>query len=94
MYLGLIKILKGITIYRDGSRFPILSTDGELSDFQQNKDKQFKITNESNEDVVARGDEIIKLPDGSLTTMYHYMKNSEIEIEEILTSEKFENIDS
>ena len=53
----------------------------------------FKITNENNEEVVTKGDEIIKLQDGSLTTMYHYMKNSETEIEEILTSEKFENID-
>ena len=44
--------------------------------------------------MVARGDEIIKLPDGSLTTMYHYVKNSNLEIEEILTSKKFENIDS
>ena len=42
---------------------------------------------------MTRGDEIIKLEDGSLTTMYHYMKNSETEIEEILTSKKFENID-
>ena len=86
--------LKGVTIYRDGSRFPILSTEGELTDFQQNKEKQFKITNENNEDMMVRGDEIMKLPNGSLTTMYHYMKNSETEIEEILTSEKFENIDS
>jgi len=86
--------LKGVTIYRDGSRFPILSTEGELSDFQQNKEKQFKITDENNKDMMIRGDEIIKLPNGSLTTMYHYMKNSETEIEEMLTSEKFENIDS
>jgi len=86
--------LKGVTIYRDGSRFPILSTEGELTDFQENKEKQFKITNENNEDIMVRGDEIMKLPNGSLTTMYHYMKNSETEIEEILTSEKFENIDS
>ena len=86
--------LKGVTIYRDGSRFPILSTEGELTDFQKNKEKQFKITNDNAEEMVARGDEIIKLPDGSLTTMYHYVKNSNLEIEEILTSKKFENIDS
>ena len=85
--------LKGVTIYRDGSRFPILSTEGELTDFQQNKEKQFKITNEAGEEILARGDEIIKLPDGSLTTMYHYIKNSDTEIEEILASKKFENID-
>ena len=27
--------LKGVTIYRDGSRFPILSTQGELTEFQE-----------------------------------------------------------
>jgi len=86
--------LKGVTIYRDGSRFPILSTEGELTDFQKKKEKQFKIINDNNEEMVARGDEIIKLPDGSLTTMYHYVKNSNLGIEEVLTGEKFENIDS
>ena len=86
--------LKGVTIYRDGSRFPILSTnDDELTDFQKNKDKEFEITNNNNETIKAKGDEIIKLPDGSLTTMYHYMKNSETKIEEIIESEKFQSAD-
>ena len=84
--------LKGVTIYRDGSRFPILSTnENELTDFQKNKDKEFEITNNNNETINAKGDEIIKLPDGTLTTMYHYMKNSETKIEEIIESEKFQN---
>ena len=84
--------LKGVTIYRDGSRFPILSTnENELTDFQKNKDKEFEITNNNNETIKAKGDEIIKLPDGTLTTMYHYMKNSETKIEEIIESEKFQN---
>ena len=47
----------------------------------------------SEEDTIINGDEIIKLPDGSLTTMYHYMKNSETKIEEVLTNAKFENAD-
>ncbi|MAZ60800.1 MAG: ribonucleoside-diphosphate reductase, adenosylcobalamin-dependent [Candidatus Marinimicrobia bacterium] len=86
--------LKGVTIYRDGSRFPILSTnENELTDFQKNKDKEFEITNNNNETIKAKGDEIIKLPDGSLTTMYHYMKNSETKIEEIIESEKFQSAD-
>ena len=84
--------LKGVTIYRDGSRFPILSTDGELTDFQKQKDMQFKIKNDANEDVLVSGDEIIKLDDGSLTTVYHFMKNSETEIEEVLVDSKFENV--
>ena len=41
--------------------------------------------------MMIRGDEIIKLPNGSLTTMYHYMKNSETKIEEIIESEKFQS---
>ena len=86
--------LKGVTIYRDGSRFPILSTnENELTDFQKNKDKEFEITNNNNETIKAKGDEIIKLPDGTLTTMYHYMKNSETKIEEIIDSEKFQNVE-
>ena len=32
-----------------------------------------------------------RLPDGTLTTMYHYMNNSETKIEEIIESEKFQN---
>ena len=35
--------LKGVTIYRDGSRFPILSTERELTEFQRIKEKEFKI---------------------------------------------------
>ena len=85
--------LKGVTIYRDGSRFPILSTEGELTDFQLQKEKQFKITNDDGVEEVIQGDEIIKLPSGSLTTMYHYMKNSDTKIEEVLSNSKFENAD-
>ena len=85
--------LKGVTIYRDGSRFPILSTEGELTDFQLQKEKQFKITNDDGDEEIIQGDEIIKLPNGSLTTMYHYMKNSNTKIEEVLSNSKFENAD-
>ena len=40
------------------------------------------------------GEEIIKLPDGSLTTVYHYMKNSSLGLEEILTDTELEEIES
>ena len=40
----------------------------------------------------ANGEEIIKLPDGTLTTVYHYLKNSDVDIEEILTNPEFEEI--
>ena len=83
--------LKGVTIYRDGSRFPILSTEGELTEFQKDKDKQFQITNDDGQDNLVNGDEIIKLDDGTLTTVYHFMKNSDTKIDEVLEDAKFEN---
>jgi ribonucleoside-diphosphate reductase alpha chain len=65
--------LKGITIYREGSRYPILSTTGKKTEFDEEKDKSFKIKMNGNE-VVAKGDDVIMLPDGKLTTIYHAMK--------------------
>jgi ribonucleoside-diphosphate reductase alpha chain len=35
--------LKGITIYRDGSRYPILSVDGTGTPFQESKNKRFRL---------------------------------------------------
>ena len=64
-----------------------------MSDFQLQKEKQFKITNDDGKDEIINGDEIIKLPNGQLTTMYHYMKNSDLKIEEVLTNTEFENAD-
>ena len=54
------KKLKGVTIYRDGSRFPILSTDGELTEFQTVKDKEFSITIDDDQVITANGEEIIE----------------------------------
>ena len=88
------KKLKGVTIYRDGSRFPILSTDGELTEFQRMKEKEFHITVDRGQVITANGEEIIKLPDGSLTTVYHHLKNSDIAIETVLTNTKFEEIEA
>ena len=85
--------LKGVTIYRDGSRFPILSTEGDLTEFQKVKEKEFRITIDRDQVITANGEEIIKLPDGSLTTVYHYVKNSDLAIEEVLTQTKFEDIE-
>ena len=88
------KDLKGVTIYRDGSRFPILSTETELTEFQKIKENEFKISVDGDEIITANGEEIIKLPDGSLTTVYHYMKNSDKAIEEVLTKVEFEEIET
>jgi len=86
--------LKGVTIYRDGSRFPILSTETELTEFQKIKENEFKISVDGDEIITANGEEIIKLPDGSLTTVYHYMKNSDKAIEEVLTKVEFEELET
>ena len=86
--------LKGVTIYRDGSRFPILSTETELTEFQKIKENEFKISVDGDEIITANGEEIIKLPDGTLTTVYHYMKNSDKAIEEVLTNTEFEEIET
>ena len=89
------KDLKGVTIYRDGSRFPILSTEEtELTEFQKIKENEFKISVDGDEIITANGEEIIKLPDGTLTTVYHYMKNSDMAIEEVLTNTEFEEIET
>ena len=88
------KDLKGVTIYRDGSRFPILSTETELTEFQKIKENEFKISVDGDEIITANGEEIIKLPDGTLTTVYHYMKNSNMAIEEVLTNTEFEEIET
>ena len=84
--------LKGITIYRDGSRFPILSVEGKATDFQKNKIKKYTITDENDEKIEISGDEIIKMPDGSLTTIYHFMKNSNMKIDELLTINELQEI--
>ena len=54
------KKLKGVTIYRDGSRFPILSVENELTPFQAYKDKKFEIVNEEGETIEVRGDHVLK----------------------------------
>ncbi|EHO41251.1 ribonucleoside-diphosphate reductase, adenosylcobalamin-dependent [Caldithrix abyssi DSM 13497] len=72
------KGLKGITIYRDGSRYPILSVDGQKTEFQKIKEKLFKILlADTKEEVTLKGDDIIQTPDGKLTTVYHYLKSTE-----------------
>ena len=85
--------LKGVTIYRDGSRYPILSVEGELTHFQENISKKYSITNENGEPEIVNGDEIIKMPDGSLTTVYHFIKNSRTNIDDVMTTKKIESVE-
>ncbi len=64
---------KGITVYRDGSRYPILSVKGEETPFQKFKDKKFKIKDGESEKVVT-GNEVLVTQSGRLTTIYHGQK--------------------
>ncbi|NPA22533.1 MAG: adenosylcobalamin-dependent ribonucleoside-diphosphate reductase [Candidatus Micrarchaeota archaeon] len=66
--------LKGITVYREGSRFAVLSTGDNGSDFSKYKTKRFKIKTRNNKEYVVYGDEVIILPNQKLTTPYHYLK--------------------
>lgn len=77
------KGLKGITIYRDGSRYPILSVAQEQTEFQEIKKKTFKVyTND--QEFTLKGDEVFALENGLLTTAYHAVKeNHPVKIEEI-----------
>ena len=75
------KGLKGITVYRDGSRYPILSVKSERTDFQKMKEKNFKIMLANGaEEVTLRGDDVILTPDERLTTVYHYIKQKSVKI--------------
>ena len=65
-----------------------------MTEFQKIKDKDFHITIDNNQIITANGEEHIKLPDGSLTTVYHHVKNSDVGIEEVLTNTKFEGIEA
>jgi len=86
------KKLKGVTIYRDGSRFPILSVDNKLTAFQQYKDKKFEIVNDEGATVEVRGDYVLKTEDGRLTTLYHYMNNSDNQFSTVTTKKQVEEV--
>ncbi|MBI2141191.1 adenosylcobalamin-dependent ribonucleoside-diphosphate reductase [Candidatus Woesearchaeota archaeon] len=69
--------LKGITIYREGSRYPILSTGTQKSEFQKAAEEQYDVEVDG-EQRLMRGDDVIALPDGRLTTVYSAAKNGQI----------------
>lgn len=70
------KGLKGITIYRDGSRFPILTREGEKSDFQAYREKRFEMQIDKDKVVEFTGDEVMVLEDGTLSTPFHYFRKT------------------
>jgi len=65
--------LKGITVYRDGSRYPILSVKGDETPFQKFREKKFAIKSGADSKEVY-GDEVMVTPTGKLTTIYHGKK--------------------
>ena len=85
--------LKGITIYRDGSRFPILTTDTKKTDFQHFKKKKFEIPTTGGDNLEIFGDEIIRLENGSLSTPYHLLnKNIDQNIKAELKVEEYDHV--
>jgi ribonucleoside-diphosphate reductase alpha chain len=69
--------LKGLTIYREGSRYPILQAESKITDFQKFKDKKYKLTSPTGEIIEGNGDTVVTMPDGSLTTIYHLLKQQQ-----------------
>ena len=83
---------KGVTIYRDGSRFPILSVENQLTEFQKYKDKKFEILNDDGEKVVVNGDHVMKCDDGRLTTLYHYMNSNQSNQSNVISTMETEKL--
>ncbi|MFH7903528.1 MAG: adenosylcobalamin-dependent ribonucleoside-diphosphate reductase [Candidatus Aenigmatarchaeota archaeon] len=74
------KGLKSVTIYREGSRFPILKEIKEKSEFEEIASKVFEIEDEKGNKYKVRGDEILII-NNRMTTIYHLLKEGKIKIE-------------
>tara|TARA_Y100000310_G_scaffold336148_1_gene419964 strand:+ start:353 stop:3022 length:2670 start_codon:yes stop_codon:yes gene_type:complete len=70
------KGLKGITIYRDGSRHPILSVQTQQNKFQKSKDLLFTVQIDGEEPKTLKGDEVFTTPKGILSTPFHAFENN------------------
>jgi ribonucleoside-diphosphate reductase alpha chain len=78
------KGLKGVTVYRDGSRVPILSVEGKETEFQLFRKKRFRVTDAEGQTRVFSGDEVLRLGDGTLTTTWHIFKYSTLSVDRVL----------
>ncbi len=63
--------LKGVTIYRDGSRNPILSVEGKKTKFEKLAFKTYKIVLANGKEIELKGDDVIILPNHKISTIYH-----------------------
>ncbi len=69
--------LKGITIYREGSRYPILSTGTQKTEWQRIREETYDVEADG-EQKLMRGDDVIALPTGRLTTVYSAVKAGQL----------------
>ncbi|MBI2175981.1 adenosylcobalamin-dependent ribonucleoside-diphosphate reductase [Candidatus Woesearchaeota archaeon] len=69
--------LKGITVYREGSRYPILSTDAKKTEWQKVKEETYDVEIDG-EQKLMRGEDVIALPNGRLTTVYSAVRNGQL----------------
>ena len=70
--------LKGITIYRDGSRYPILSVEPKKTEFQILKAHNYEYADKNGNISILKSDSVIKEDDGKLTTIYHALKKGKM----------------
>ena len=56
------------------------------------KNRVYKIENDDGIEIECSGDEILKMPDGSLTTVYHYMSNNDKSEKQFTQKQKFEEV--
>jgi len=73
------KGLKSVTIYREGSRFPVLKEIKDRTEFDEISSKIFEIEDESGNVYRVRGDEILVI-NNRMTTVYHLIKEGKIKI--------------
>jgi len=85
------KKIKGITIYRDGSRYPILSVEQQKTDYQRIRAKTYEVEMAKGTQILGGGD-VLSLPSGELTTVYHLLKNpiDGITVTEVIEGQKAE----
>ena len=67
------KKLKGVTVYRDGSRFPVLIVEGSKKEFCEYSSKKYVLKTKDGKEYQVTGSTVLYI-DGILTTVYHALK--------------------